>query len=69
MMPQQLAFPFFIGEPEPVCRARHDIESGSLGLARRRPYQLAASENCGAIATYVANFCRVTFDDPSNGKQ
>jgi len=68
MMPQQLAFPFFIGSPEPVCRARHDIESGSLGLTRRRPNQLAASENCGAIATGVANFCRVTFDGLGDGK-
>ena len=31
--------------------------------------RLAAPENCGAIATSMANFCRVTFDGPGNGKQ
>ena len=29
---------------------------------------IAALENCGAFATLVANFCRVTFDGSGYGK-
>jgi hypothetical protein len=35
---------------------------------RRQVCQLAALDNCGAIATFVANFCRVDFNGAGYGK-
>jgi len=47
MMPQQLAFPFFIGEPEPVLPRPSHIEDGSLGLPRLRWNSANVKENAG----------------------
>src|SRR5208282_5806024 len=47
-------------------RARQNLQCAD---GQHQAVQLAAPANCGANATSVANFCRVTFDGPSNGKQ
>jgi hypothetical protein len=58
-----------------IVRCRRTEQRGYRYQEKQRQWEaasrtalIAALENCGAIATSVANFCCVTFDGPDYGK-